>query len=445
MAKILIIDSEPLNLNFAMRCVEAGHFIYWHYFDKSIKDVGLGVYPDKIKHIDNWISIIKDVDITVNFQNEKYLNKLDFFRTTKGCKIFSPSQKSADLEIKREVGLKFLESHGIKCPAYRKFKTIDEAEAFLRTDKGRYVMKSLGDEDDKSLSYCSKDAADLIEHLHWLKKNKIEPKDTFILQEFIKGTEFAVNAWVGAKGFIGKFGESFEHKALASGEKGPATGEMGTVQKYVESSVYADTVLKPLEADLVKLGHIGSIDVNSIITDDGTIHPLEFTARFGYPQWMIQQNLHEGDPVQWMIDACDGKDTLQVKMDTGLCVVLVVGPFPFENHGADTTRSEGLPIYGVNNGNKKHLIPQFAKMGMINTQSAEGGAIKKEKGWVTASTYYMVVNALGDSIEQCRTRVYKTIDQLHTPGSFYRDDIGEKVVKWLDGLHKNNFAKEFKK
>jgi len=450
MKKILIVDVEPLNLPFCISCAEAGYDVYWFSNEDTTnptgpKDVGKGI--PGITIVKNWVSVIKKMDLTVLMDNGQFVERLDAFKRM-GLPIFSPSVKSTELEVKREVGLKFLQDHGIDVPPYHKFNTLDEAVAFLKTDKGRYVFKTLGDEEDKSMSYCSKDAGDMIEHINWLKKNKLAPKDPFILQKFIKGIEFAVNTWVGSKGFLGKFCEGFEHKGLAAGEVGPATGEMGTVCKYVSSSNYGEEILRPLEEDLVKMGHLGNIDVNCIIDEDGKAWPLEFTSRFGYPAWQMNQKQHLGDPIQWMIDAINGKDTLQVKMDIALCVVLVVPPFPFEDDAKAYKKSQDLPIYGitgdgVKTGNRRYLSPQFVKMGEYTVLDDKGN-FKKVKDWVTAGTYYMVVTALGDSIEQCRKRVYNTIDDLHTPGEFYRNDIGVKVLKWLPDLHKHGLGEEFK-
>lgn len=443
--KILVIETEPLALPFILKCQEAGHQVFWYCLENienGYKNTpGLGF--SGITVVNNYVATIPKVDLTVCMDNNvKFTGKLDVAKK-RGFKVYSPSVKSAELEIKREDGLKFLEAHGIKCPEYKKFNTLEEAVKFLEKDKGRFVFKTLGSEEDKSLSYCSKDAGDMIEHINWLKMNKLTPKDPFILQKFIGGIEFAVNGWMGTKGFIGKFGEAFEHKGLAAGEKGPATGEMGTVHKYVDKSLFAEKILGPIEEDLVKLGHLGNLDVNCIIDEEGNIWPLEFTARHPYPGWQLMLNQHTGDPAQWMLDACNGKDTLEQVTDIGICVVLVIPPFPFENLGADSSRAQGLPIYGVTNGNRKHLMPQFVRMGNF-TSIDDNGNFKKEKGWVTAGTYYMVVNALGNSIEQAQKRVYKTVDQLHTPGSWFRDDIGEKVLKWLPDLQKHDLGTEFK-
>lgn len=440
--KILYIEAEPLGLPFLTRCVDAGHTVYWYSKEANVKgnkdNIGEGFKG--ITRISNWVQYISKVDLTINGDNNSFLERLDSFRA-KGYKIYSPTVKSAELEIKREIGLTFLEDHGIKCPPYIRFNTYDEAIKFLLKDKKRYVMKTLGDEEDKSLSYCSKDAADMIEHLLWLDKNKITC-GVFILQEFIKGIEFAVNSWMSTKGFIGLPGEAFEHKGLAAGEKGPATGEMGTIHKYNEDSLFFDRILKPLEKDLVKLGHLGNIDVNCIIDDKGDIHPLEFTARHPYPGWQLMLSQHNGDPVQWMLDACNGLNTIVQRTDIGITVVLVVPPFPFEGDVIAVEKSKGLPIYGITTGNRKHLQPQFVKMAKFHV--LEDDKIVEKEGMVTAGTYFMCVNALGDSIEQCQKRVYKTIDQLHVPGMFYRNDIGEKCIKWLPELQSHGYGLEFK-
>jgi phosphoribosylamine---glycine ligase len=442
--KILCIELEALNLPWMMSCVEAGHEVFWYAHEEqdpsTKKNVGDGI--PGITKVDNWVPYVKKVDLTVHMDNAKFLERLDAFKK-QGYKIYAPSVKSAELEIKREAGLKFLEAHGIKCPVYKKFKTLEEAQNFLMSDKGRYVMKTLGDEEDKSLSYCAKDAADMIEHMNWLKMNGIIPKDSFILQEYIKGIEFAVNSWMGSKGYIGLPGFAFEHKGLMPSEKGPSTGEQGTVHKYGQRELFFDKILKPLEKDLTALGHLGNIDVNCIIDEEGNIWPLEFTARNPYPGWQLMLNQHKGDPAQWMLDACNGMDTLKQVEETGICVVITIPPFPFKGDKKEEKKDKGLPIYGITNGNKKHIKPQFVKMGTYIVQD-EKGNLKKQRGLVTAGNYVLVVDALGNSIEQCRERVYKTVDELHIPGIMYRDDIGEKVQKWLPNLHKLGFAKDFK-
>jgi hypothetical protein len=58
----------------------------------------------------------------------------------------------------------------------------------------------------------------------------------------------------------------------------------------------------------------------------------------------------EGDPIEWMKDALDGKDSTSFKEDIGVCVVIAHGDFP---HGNFTKREvSGVPIYGVTKGTR---------------------------------------------------------------------------------------------
>ena len=57
-----------------------------------------------------------------------------------------------------------------------------------------------------------------------------------MLQDFIEGIEVGISAWMGSEGFLKPKNINFEFKKLMSDDYGPATGEMGTVCKYVSTS-----------------------------------------------------------------------------------------------------------------------------------------------------------------------------------------------------------------
>src|SRR5207302_8276962 len=171
---------------------------------------------------------------------------LDMFRAKGSC-VFGPSAASAQLEIKRLEGMKLFEKAGIEVPEYEQFNSLQEAEAHVRKTEERYVFKTLGDEEDKSLSYVSQSPADMIARLERWQKLKMNPKGPVMLQTFIEGIEIGVSRWMGKEGFIGKYNENFEFKKSCSGNYGPNCGEAGTVLKYVEDSILGQRVLAPLE------------------------------------------------------------------------------------------------------------------------------------------------------------------------------------------------------
>lgn len=388
--------------------------------------------------VDSWLPWAKWADLIWCSGNDAYLPKLDSLRKM-GIKVFGPSEASAQLEIKRASGMKLFEVNGIDVPKYQEFKSLADAEAHVRKTEERYVFKTLGDNEDKSLSYVSKSPADMVARLQRWQKLNMNPKGPVMLQEFIEGVEFAVSAWLGSKGFISKPNENFEFKKLLSGNCGPNCGESGSILKYVEKSTLADKVLYPMEQQLLKLGHLGDVDVNCIIDGQGKAWPLEWTCRPGWPAFNIMLASHKGDPVQWMLDACNGKDNLEVSPQVACGVVIGQPDYPYsEKTKAET---EGVPIYGVTPKNQAYIAPQCIKLD--KQPDMDGKKIVERDIWTTAGDYLAVVTGLGKTVEKAKDRAYSTLKEISIPDMIYRDDVGEKLEKELPRLKAFGYATEF--
>lgn len=436
--KLLIVDHDAVALAFALRCLRAGHSVRWFIKPQKSNNQHVGDGFKGLQKIDNWVASAKWADLIWCSGNDDYLPKLDSLRKV-GMKVFGPSAASAELEIKRSHGMKAFEDAGIPVPKYQEFKSLSDAEAHVRKTERRFVFKTLGDNEDKSLSYVSKSPADMVARLQRWQKLNMNPKGPVMLQEFIEGVEFAVSAWLGSKGFIGKPNENFEFKKLLSGNCGPNCGESGSILKYVEKSSLGDDVLYPMEKMLLKLGHLGDVDVNCIVDEKGTAWPLEWTCRPGWPAFNIMLASHKGDPVQWMLDACNGKDTLEVSPQVACGIVLAQPDYPYSLKTKAET--EDIPIYGVTSKNQAYIAPQCVKLS--RQPEMNGNKIVEKDIWSTAGDYLAVVTGLGKTVEKAAERAYATVDELHVPDLIYRDDVGEKLEKELPKLQAFGFAMEF--
>jgi phosphoribosylamine--glycine ligase len=434
--KVLVIEHEDAGcgLAFCLRCIRAGHQV--RYYAGKGSRVGEG-FPG-LQRIDNWVSALRWADLVWCTGNHEFLPKLDYAKSQGVC-VFAPSVQSAQLEIKRAKGMKFFEDHDISVPDYHQFASLKEAELFQRKTDARFVFKTLGDEEDKSLSYVGKTPADMVARLQRWQRLGMNPKGPVMLQACIEGLELGVSRWMGADGFVGPYNENFEHKKLLSGNCGPNCGEAGTVQKYTTDSSLGEMVLAPLEAALVKLGHLGDIDVNCIIDEAGKPWPLEFTCRPGWPAYNIMMATHQGDPAEWMLDACKGKDTLKVTTAIAAGVVVAQPDYPY----SEKTKAETLdiPIYGVSDKNRRFVAPQSVKMATL-PQMVEG-KVKDEPMWATCGDYIAVVTGVGKSVKQACERAYRVVKDLSVPNMIYRDDIGEKLEAELPKLQAHGFAEEF--
>lgn len=423
--KILSIDPFGDALDLMLRAKECGHQVKMALGpDKHYSLVGKGL----VDRVFDYKPQLHWADLIFLCDNTRHLDHLDAFRREyPKTLIFGPTKGTASWETDRLTGMEILKKHGIEIPSCKQFSSYAEAVAYVKKKDARLVCKPCGDA-DKALSYCSKSPEDMLFMLDkWHRSGQLKAK--FILQDFVPGIEFAVSAYVGPLGFAGGWFENFEHKKLMTGDKGPATGEMGTTILCTDKSKLANKVLRPLEDAIVKAGYTGCIDVNCIIDDKGHPWPLEFTNRPGYPALAIETALFPEDPVQWMYDLlAEGATPKFTKNQVSLGVSMCLPPFPYPN--TPVMPAIGMPIFGMTSSNRKHLHPYHIQKSTVPATE-----------WMSAAEYTLVVTGMAETVSGAAKKAYKTIDQLNIPGSpLYRIDIGKPQQKQLPELHAKGYA-----
>lgn len=403
------------------------------------KDMVPVYFSDKasLRALMDWADMIFLAD------NTRWLRDVDAYREANPhAVIIGPSNEAAQWELDREVGMGVLKRRGIDCPRYRTFTDYDEATRYVIREDRRFVSKPSGDA-DKALSYCAKSPADMCYMLQrWKRNPKLKKGTPFILQEFTEGIEMAVGGWFGPGGFNQGWLENWEFKKLCNGDLGCATGEQGTVIRYVKKSKLADLVLRPVEMALERLGYVGYVDVNCIIDDAGTPWPLEFTMRPGWPTFNIQQHLHQHmDPIDWLRDLACGKDSAELIFDRpAVGIVVAIPDYPYSH----ITRKEviGVPVYGITESVYHWLSP--CEM-MMAEYPDEKDPRRTVKGPASAGDYLFVVHGHNDTIQAARQKVYRRVKSLTIPASpFWRTDIGLRLSTQLPELQKLGYATDLK-
>ena len=432
--RILLIDQLAAFLDFALRCEAQGHEVrvFMPPEDGKQHPVGRGL----IHKLDDFHASMKWADLILTSDNIKYMRELESYRR-RGFPLWAPNLAVSLWEGDRMAGQRILETHGITTLPTVVFRDFDSAIAHQMANKSvRYVSKPIGD-GQKDMSYVSKGWKDMVFMLeHW--KRNVKKREPFIFQEFTPGVEFAVGGWVGRNGFLSHFCENFEFKKLMPGEIGVNTGEMGTVVRYVtcEESKLAQEVLLPLEAELLREGFTGYIDVAVIIDAKGCPCPLEFTSRLGWPIFQIQQVLHP-DVARWMKDALDGKDTFTPYKDVALGVRMSIPDFPYGKRPRD--EMSGFPVWGINEQNRYNIHPDDMKLGEAH---ADGG---RKQIMVSAGQTVLVASGCGPTVSKAKDSCYDVISQLEFPNSpIYRNDIGAKLERQLPLLQKHGYATAWK-
>lgn len=415
-----------------MRAQAAGHDVRWYVPpDERQSLIGNGI----VKRVDDPWDWYKWSDMILYTYNTVWMHAVDAFKA-KGWPVVAATPESASWELDRSKGQHIFKQCGVKILPEKEFSDYDSAIAFVKKTMKRYVSKPSGNEENKALSYVSKTPADMVYMLERWKRAKKRMR--FILQEFTPGTEMAVGGWFGPGGFAPGWCENFEFKKMFNGDLGPNVGEQGTVLRSVAKSKLADMVLKPCEQMLSKTGHIGYVDVNCIIAEDGTPYPLEFTMRKGWPCFNIQQAIQIGDPADWLLDlALGGKPKAFKEGPIAAGIVVSIGDFPFSH----MTKKEvvGIPIYHYKE-NAENIHPCQLMNG--EAPNEVNGVIKPEKMLVTAGDYVLVCTGTGDSVSEATRHAYKVTKSIEMPMSpGYRTDIGVRLKKQLPVIQAQGFAK----
>lgn len=440
--KILCIDVGSNALDWLMRCQAHGHDVRW--YDKPRPDgtdrhAGEGIIT-KIRDYDElrrkWIGW---ADLIYLPDNTHYLEMLEPYRQI-GYPIFGCNVDAVKWELDREIGQKVMEECGMPVIDGKTFHDYTSAIAYVKKQGKAFVSKPSGD-GERAMSYVANSAADLVYMLErWNKIPKYvkaAKEDGFILQTKIDGIEMAVGGWFGPDGWSKYWIENWENKKLMNGDLGVNTGEMGTTVRAVRKSKLAEQVLKPATEHLHRVGYVGYVDVNCMITHDGTPYPLEWTMRDGWPIRHNLTHLIEGDPAQWMLDKVNGKDTLKIRTDEVCISVLMALPdFPYSK----ITNKElcGIPIY--NGEDMEHL--HWSEV-MIGTAPREvNGKVVDLPGPVTAGDYVMIATGSGGTITGARRSAYSALKKVKIPNSpFYRTDIGAgRLKKQLPELQAMGYA-----
>jgi phosphoribosylamine--glycine ligase len=206
---------------------------------------------------------------------------------------------------------------------------------------------------------------------------------------------------------------------------GPSTGEMGTTLRFVKKSKLVNEMLLPLTPILEKTKHVGDIAVNCIVAEkDGVPDFLELTCRPGWPSWMIEQALRQGDPAKWMVDLCHGMDTLECSTDIAIGLLVAQPDFPYSRLTGKLV--EGIPVFGFGDWVHHHPWEMMLKDGR----------------WETTKDYVCVVTGTGTTVNGAMRSAEASYRKIAIPNSpFYRNDIGERLKEQLPVLQEHGYAR----
>lgn len=340
-----------------------------------------------------------------------------------GFNVIGGSALGDRLENDRAFAFDVLSQAGLKIAPVCQFSSAADAITDLEHRPRRCVFK-LCDSAGSTFVGSFADGSDVAALLQVQPPADDVP---FILMDYVEGVETGVGAYFNGERFLRPACLDWEHKRFFAGDMGELTGEMGTVATFTGSDRLFETALRPLENLFAVGGHVGWVNLNTIINEDG-VWPLEFTCRFGYPGFAVLEPLQA---LSWSalfeLLVNSGSHTFPVHDGFSTCIVLTTPPMPLSRKDVDAPI--GLPVM-VADIHPDHL--HLGEVGACDGRLVTAGLY----GWTA------VVTGTGGTVAESRDAAYANAAKVHAPNMRYRLDIGDGLIKedlrrlanwgWLD-------------
>jgi len=404
-----------------LRLADEGHEVRVHISQADSGDVLQGMIattPDWRREL-AWIRGAGD-DGLIIFEEAGKGTLQDSLRAD-GYRVIGGSAYGDRLEQERAFGQQILRDAGMQIAPAVPFTDFDTAIAHIRATPGRYVVKFDGSFLTSDVNFVGRtgDGSDVIAVLERHRRTWDEDYDeppAFILMRHVAGIETGLGAFFNGREFVEPINLDWEHKRLFPGDLGELTGEMGTVVTYRDGDKLFEATLGRLAPVLRDAHHVGYMNLNTIINDDG-VWPLELTCRFGYPGFAILSALFD-EPCADILAriAAGSSEPLRTHAGFAVGVVLTVPPFPY-HHGYDE----------LSKGARVVLPDELTADERRNLHLGEVGRVDGELVMTGQTGYAMVVTGRGDTIEQAQQAAYALAAKVSIANVRYRNDIGDKL------------------
>jgi len=324
--RVLFISRELIGADLAYILKKEGCDVHLFIDNEPDRDS----FDGMVEKTTNWENDLGWVgkDGLIIFDDVGYGNIQDKLRN-KGYLVIGGSFDGDQLELDREYAQSVFRKNGVIDDKFETKKfSVEAAIAFVKKNKGRWVIKQ--NDHNNELNYIGHfdDGSDLISVLENYK-DKAGAEYIISLQKKVEGVEVAIGRFFNGKDWVGPSVINFEHKHFLNDDIGPLGGETGTLMWYENNDTKLfNRTLDKIKKHLIDSNYKGYIDINCIVNGD-SIYPLEITSRFGSSTIETQCEIHNSSWFSFLYAIATGNNfNLDYKIGYCISVCLTTDRYP---------------------------------------------------------------------------------------------------------------------
>jgi len=337
-----------------------------------------------------------------------------------GIPSFGPKKAAAAIEGSKVFSKWLMKKYGIPTARYEAFEDVDKAIAYLK-EQNSYpaVIKADGLALGKGV-IIPENEEDAVSGLRSMMEGGQfgDSGRRVVIEQFLTGIELSVLAFTDGN-IVVPMVSSMDHKRAYDNDEGLNTGGMGTIAPHPlftpeMQQRCMDEIFMPTIEALKKENREfrGCLYFGLMLCEDGP-KVIEYNCRFGDPETQVVLPLLDGDLLEIMQAVSAGKLSevkVGIKPGSAACVIIASGGYP-------TSYKKGFAIHGLDkNGGAEGVTVYHAGTKL------EDGVYKNNGGRVLG------VTADGENLKAALDKAYAAVEKIGFEGSFYRRDIGKKVL-----------------
>ena len=335
---------------------------------------------------------------------------------TMGIGVFGPNKEAARLEGSKGFTKDLCARENIPTARYARVTSRDGARAALDDFALPVVIKDDGLAAGKGVTIAT--TRDEAEAAIDAVLGPGRAGGDAVIEEFLDGEEVSLFVLTDGETIV-PFGSAQDHKRVGDGDTGPNTGGMGA---YSPAPVLTpalerraiDEIVRPTVAALARAGtpFSGVLYAGLMLTADGP-RLIEYNVRFGDPECQVLMLRFEGDLLELMLAASEGRlgevAAPRFSDETALVVVMAANGYPDapETGGAirglDAAEATGARVF-------------------------QAGTREEDGALVASGGRVLGVTAAGATVAEAQAAAYRAVDAIDFPTGFCRRDIGWREI-----------------
>ena len=373
-----------------------------------------------ILNFEKILKLIKfnNIDLVIVGPEEPLVKGIvDFLKENK-IKVFGPNKYASKLEGSKSFMKMICSQNNIPTAKFKICYKKQQVNDFLDRCKLPIVVKADGLAAGKGVTIC-KTKKQVIENSSEIFMGKFKSSKKVVLEEFLEGEEVSYFVIVDNNNFK-FFGTAQDHKRVYENDKGPNTGGMGAISpapivtKSLEKKIKSRIIKPTLNALKRKKNSYNGFLYVGLMIKKNEPYLIEYNIRMGDPECQVILPRLKTDIVKIFKNSiANNLKNLKIEWIKKKSMTIVLC-------------SKGYP----GNYKKKLEIDNLDKIKLSNFDHIfhAGTKVIGDK-IISIGGRILNFTSLGNNFLKIRKKIIFNIRKLKLKNSFYRKDIGWKVIK----------------